>query len=166
MFAKTNKQTNKKEGKSSNVEDNVYVDSVLLVENLHVAVSDRLDLRSLLVLLLVIFLSKPKKTHGGVVLRDGSDAANVAEQKIHGAVATEEFIQHVVQKRQAIVAYAGKARTLCKTLGFDHNRSYFPIEVHVATVRNIARRHETQLQNVPVHSQDTLLECHMERVSP
>ena len=48
---------------SRNVEDNVYMDSILFVENLHVAVCDRFDLGSLLVLLLAIFFSNPKKTH-------------------------------------------------------------------------------------------------------
>ena len=62
------------------------MDSILFVENLHVAVCDSFDLGSLLVLLLVILFSKPKKTHRGIVLGYWSDATHVTEQKIHRTV--------------------------------------------------------------------------------
>lgn len=90
---------------SRNVKDNVYMDSILFVEDLHVAVCDSFDLGSLLVLLLVILFSKPKKTHRGVVLGYRCDATHVTEQEIHRAVATKELIEDIIQQGQAVVTY-------------------------------------------------------------
>lgn len=81
------------------------MDSIFFVENLHVAVCDSFDLGSLLVLLLVILFSKPKKTHRGIVLGYRSDATHVTEQKIHRTVTTKELIKDIIEQRQAVVTY-------------------------------------------------------------
>lgn len=133
--------------------------------DLHVAVGNGLDLRSLRVLCRIVAFAesachgkkrgKPQETGGREILSvQLGDHANVTHQIVHRAVGTQKLVQNVVEKRQTVVSAS-----------LYHDGSLLQIHIHLLHVRHVSRVRNEKCHK-PKHAQNALLDCLAQRVAP